>query len=357
MNFDRDHDGPQGATSADEAGGLSRFAEVREAIFANTYYRTWGEGTPLPVYEVTLARTLRGILPFGPRWKLLQAARRTVGTRADMRWGADGRGFRRLLHPNGVCLFGSWEIDEAYEGSPYTGYFRPGARGLIVGRYSTCCTETRRGRYRSLSLVGKIYPTIDPDHLEPTRTANFFTQQDLGGEKTKFVKDAILRNAPDTTPWRRGAALPVLLLSGVAFGRANPMPTMRQLYEIAELGKPEGEPTRSPSFLRLRVVGDARATPGKDLDFRDEILDQIYDPGDPRPRRTLTFEVAVSDDGYSRGLLVQRVKVRDWRPIGRIVFHEAAASYNGDFVVHFPHPPWRTDRDDPRSVDRSRERR
>ncbi len=354
MNFDPEFNGPQGATPDDERARGSRFAEVRDAVFANTYYRTWGCDTRLPVYRVSLRRVLRGVLPFGRRWGFLQAARRAVNTRADLRWGPDRRGFRRLLHPNGVCLFGTWEIDPAYDGAQYTGYFAPGSKGLVVGRYSTCCTETRRGRWRSLSLVGRIYPTTDRKHRDRLPTASFITQEDIGGKDTPFINDAELRNAPDTTPHRRGWALPVLLATGLAFRRANPFPTIRQLYEIAELGKPEGVPTRTPIFMRLTVAPGQPRIPGDDLDFRHEVLGQIYDPGYPIPLRTLTFEIQVADRGHARGVFLQRVRIEGWRTIGRIVFREAAASYNGDFVAHFPHPPWRADPDDPRSVDRTR---
>ena len=33
--------------------------------------------------------------------------------------------------------------------------------------------------------------------------------------------------------------------------------------------------------------------PGADLDFRDEVMAQILDRGDPTPKRTLTFDNAV----------------------------------------------------------------
>src|SRR5262249_48211022 len=158
-----------------------------------------------------------------------------------------------------------------------SGYFRKGSRALIVGRYSTCCTETRSGRNRSLALVGKLYPTTDPNHPEPYETANFITQDDLGGAKRRTINEAEFRNAPDTTPWRRGRALPVLLLTGLVFRRADRMPTMRQLYEIAELDKPADERTSAPKFMRLVVDPSQPRIAQKDLDFREEILAQIYD--------------------------------------------------------------------------------
>src|SRR5262249_45786568 len=152
---------------------------------------TWGGPgeSPLPIYDVTLGRELRGILSFGKRWRYLQASRRTLASQADLRWGPDGRGFRRIVHPNGVCLTGTWGIDEAPEGTAYSGYFKPGSRALIVGRYSTCCTETRSGHYRSLAMAAKIYPTTDRDHAQPYRTANFFTQEDLGGTRSLTINE------------------------------------------------------------------------------------------------------------------------------------------------------------------------
>jgi hypothetical protein len=352
MIFDRSYFGPQGITAGDRADGGSRFAEVRAALLANAYYLTWGGPgePPLPVYEVTLGRVLRGVFSPGKRWAFLQAARRTLESRADLRWGPDGRGFRRLLHPNGICLTGTWEIDEAPAGTAYTGYFRPGSRALIVGRYSTCCTETRSGHYRSLSLVGKLFPTTDRDDPRPYRTANFITQEDLGGARSRRINDAELRNAPNTTPWRRGRALPVLLVTALAFRLVDKQIANRQLYPIAELGHPENEPTKSPEFMRLVVDPSPEPIEGEQLDFRDEILARIYDKGETEPKRVLTFHIEVSDEGRTRGVLIQRRLIKNWRRIGRINFVEAVASYNGDFVLHFHHPPWRNNRDKPSSV-------
>jgi len=81
---------------------------------------------------------------------------------------------------------------------------------LVVARYSTCCAETRRGRTRSLSMVGKLFPTTDPNHATPLKTANFMTQDDIGGSDTEFINAVELRNAPDTTLSRRGSGVPIL---------------------------------------------------------------------------------------------------------------------------------------------------
>ncbi len=344
--------GAQGLGDEDRAYAGSRFADVREALFANPYQKVWGGAgePPLPVYDVTLSRVLRGVLPSGRPYPFLRASERTVDSNADLRPGPDGKGFRRLLHPNGVCLTGLWEITEE---SGYSGYFRQGSRALAVGRYSTCCTETRRGHTRSLALVGKLFPTTDPQHAEPLRTANFITQEDFGGERTDFINDAELRNAPDTRAWRRGAGVPVFLVTGAVLMKADREPAHRQLYAVAELGKPAGEPTRAPTFMRLLVAPDQPRIAGDGLDFRDEVLAQIYDRGDPTPRRTLAFDIEVTDDGAVRGTpLFQRRTFENWRRLGKLTFDRAVASYNGDFVIHFNHPTWRDDRNDPATATR-----
>ena len=344
--------GTEEVTEEDRAYKGSRFSEVRDALFANPYQKVWrGDGEPtLPTYRVTLLSVLRGILPFGQPYLFRQAVQRAVDSHADLRWGMGGKGFRRLLHPNGICLTGLWEITEESE---YSGYFRKGSQALVVGRYSTCCTETRRGHTRSLSLVGKLFPTTNPDHAGPLRTASFITQQDIGGEHIDYINDAEVRNAPDTTAWRRGGGVPILLVTGALFGRVDKAPSNRQLYQIAELGKPESEPTRTPAYMRLLVAPGQPRIPGDALDFRDEVMAQIYDRGDPAPRRTLTFHIEITDDGSTRGTpAFQRRTFSNWRHVGKLTFDAAVASYNGDFVIHFNHPTWRSDRNDPATATR-----
>jgi hypothetical protein len=344
--------GTQEITAEDRAYRGSRFREVRDAIFANPYQQIWGGAgePPLPRSLVTIASVYQGILPFGRPFLFRRAAERTVDSHADLRWGPDGRGFRRIVHPNGVGLTGLWEITEE---TPYTGCFRAGSRALAIGRYSTCCSEMLRGELRSLSLVGKLYPTTDPDHSELLPTASFITQEDIGGNRTDYINDAELRNAPDITPWRRGKALPILALAGVLFTLVDPKGTMRQLYQIAELGKPAHEPTRAPQFMRLLVAADQPRIEGEALDLRDEVMAQIFDRGDPVPRRKLVFEIEVTDDGDGLDLLgYVRWKFENWRRIGRLTFDDGVVSYNSDHVLHFNHPGWRKDRNDPATARR-----
>ena len=99
-----------------------------------------------------------------------------------------------------------------------------------------------------------------------------------------------------------------------------------------------------------RIGGDA-------LDFRDEVMAQIFDRGHATPKRTLRFDIEVTDEGSSQGKLSTTVRFSNWRRIGRLTFDNAVVSYNGDFVLHFNHPTWRDDRNDPATATRVRERK
>ncbi|MFY9657504.1 MAG: hypothetical protein WAK01_13140 [Methylocystis sp.] len=340
--------GAEGLVEEDRAYRGSRYAEVREAIFANPYQKVWGAaGEPaLPQGAVTLSSVLKGALNFLRGGGLFaQASRRAVDSHADLRWGPDRRGYRRLIHPNGLCLTGVWEISQE---SGYSGYFRQGSRALIIARYSTCCSATRRGETRSLSLVGKLYPTTDPNHPEPLRTASFFTQEDIGGNHTRYINDAELRNAPNVTPWRRGKGLHVIAVEGVVFTLVDRKSSQRQLHQIAELDKPPGEATWAPKYMRLVVACEQPRIEGDRLDFRDEILAQIFNAGDPTPKRKLIFHIDVTDEGSEFEVLgFTRRRNENWRRVGTLTFDNAVASYNGDRVVHFNHPGWRDNRNDP----------
>ena len=330
----------------------SRFREVVDAVFANPYQKIWGRDgePPLPVREQTIASVFGGLLVPGKGSRFDHASARTVDSGADLRWGPDRKGFARLLHPNGVCLAGRWQITED---TPYSGYFARGRTALVVARYSSGGGGSLRGRVRSLALVGKLFPTTDPDHPTPLRTANFITQEDIGGARSDSINVAELRNAPDVTVFRRGAAGTILIRVAAVFRKVDKEGTMRQLYPIAELGKPAGEPTRAPEFMRLLVAPGQPVIPGADLDVRDEVMAQIFDRGDPAPKRTLTFTIEVTDEGKTSGSPFRlRRTFENWRRIGTLVFDNAVVSYNGDAVIHFSHPTWREDRNNPATATR-----
>jgi hypothetical protein len=110
--------------------------------------------------------------------------------------------------------------------------------------------------------------------------------------------------------------------------------------------------------MRLLVDSAQPRILGEALDFRDEIMAQIFDRGDPVPKRTLVFHIEVTDEGSTKGpTFFQRRTFANWRRIGRLVFDNAVVSYNGDFVIHFTHPTWRNDRNDPSTATRVGERK
>ena len=335
----------------DRAYAGSRFRDVVDALFANPYQRVWGRaGEPaLPEETVTIASVFGGLLIHrSPRFE--RASERTLDSHADLRWGPDRKGFRRLLHPNAVCLTGRWQITET---TPYSGYFSTGSHALVVGRCSSGASGNRRGQIRSLAIVGKLYPTTDPDHPAPLRTANFITQEDIGGARTDTINAAELRNAPDVTVFRRGPAGTILIKIAAVFRTVDFEPTIRQLYPVAELGKPPDQPTRAPAFMRLLVAPGQPVIPGDDLDVRDEVMAHIFDRGNPVPQRKLTFDIEVTDEGVTTGSPFRvRRTFQNWKRIGSMIFDNAVISYNGDAVIHFRHPTWRTDRNDPATATR-----
>jgi len=323
----------------------STFKEVQDAVMAEPYYgSTWGEAgqKPLPFRATTFEMVAQGAFTLSKRFLFMDAAARTIASHADLRWGGpEKKGVQRMVHPNGICLSGIWEINED---SGYTGFFAKGAKGLVIGRYSSGLSAVR-GEARTLSMVGKLYPTTNP--AEKNRPASFITQEDLGGTFSPGIHAALLRNAPSISPLNRGFGLGTLLLTAFAFMRVDLRNTIRQLYEIAELGKPPGTPTRCPQFMQLRIISPKIGGDDETADFRDEVLTQIYDRGNSRKQRDLIFQIEVSDKGEVRGLLNKSLVGAEWKPIGTITFDRAAASYNGDFVIHFHHPKWRNDPNNP----------
>jgi hypothetical protein len=148
--------GPQEMTTEDRAYRGSRYDDVRKAIYANPYRGgTSGQQPgPLPMFKSTIRNAWRGAL-FGEN-KFRQASARAVDSRADLRWGTNGKGWRRIIAPNGICALGNWEITAE---NLYSGYFRKGSKGLTIGRFSSDGNETKRGQRRSIRKPGDAEPT------------------------------------------------------------------------------------------------------------------------------------------------------------------------------------------------------
>ena len=337
--------GPQEMTAEDRSYRGSRYSEVRDALYANPYRggASGQEPGPLPMFKSTIRNAWRGLF-FGEN-KFRQASARAVDSKADLRWGADGKGWRRIIAPNGICVLGTWEITAD---NPYTGYFTKGSRGLTIGRVSSDGNETKRGQRRSISLGMKIYPTMDPAHPTPLIPASVIVQEDLGGMRTEYINDAELVNAPNVTAYRRGIYFLIMLRAGPIFQNLDKVANSRQNYEVAELGKPANEPTNAPDHMLFKMSSGQPRIEGRHLDFRDEIYNHIFKPGDSAPTGAMEFDISVSSTARLSGVQgLSRVTVSDWKRIGKLRFTEAIASYNADHVIQFHHPGWRDDRNDP----------
>ena len=145
----------------------------------------------------------------------------------------------------------------------------------------------------------------------------------------------------------------MLVRLGLTFNKVDVRGSIRQVHTISELGKELKEATNTPEFMQL-VASDLQPVVDEE-DFRDEVLGHIFDKGNPTPQRSLIFDISVANSGRKAGNPLfggEKHIIEDWRQIGTVTFHDAVASYNGDFVIHFHHPHWREDRNDPATTAR-----
>jgi hypothetical protein len=291
----------------------SRFREVWSVVQSDPY-------RALPEHVIGL----REVLHLRTLVAIYRASRRTLYTPNDLL-----PPFDKPVHPLGICLRGRWRISAP---TPYTGYFREGAEGLLIARASDNMGENRPARLRFLALAGKLYPTTDPDHAAPLRTANFVMNENLIGSHTKHFVDA--RLTTDLLPFRPHLdprlKLPAGLLVASTFALADRATSItqalhRQLYPIAQLGEPASRPWRAPCVMRL--VSDARNRRIETPDLREELAIRHHPEG-------IRYTIEVSD---RRSILVPT----RFRPIGEVVFTDSVASFSGDHRLHFHHPAFR----------------
>jgi hypothetical protein len=172
------------------------------------------------------------------------------------------------------------------------------------------------------------------------------------------MNDAELVNMPSVHSYRRGIYVLVMLRAGTYFFPLDKVADVRQLHEVAELGKPANVATRCPDHMMLKMAVGQRRIEGSQLDFRDEIYQHMFNPGDQSPTGSMEFDIFVSDKGKRQGFPgFRRVVVTDWTRIGTVRFTEAICSYNADHVIHFHHPGWRDNRNDSATAIRANEHR
>lgn len=304
------------------AGASVTWAE--KGYQGSLFSETWQTVQESPYETLPEAKvTVGSFFSFGANL-LKNSSERTLNTQDDII-----PYFRKLLHPNGICLAGTWNITEP---TPYTGYFRQGSQGLIILRASAALSQIHQGEKRSFGIAGKIYPTTDPNHNHPLKTANFFVIDNLAGTYTPNFLDSPMTN--DITSIDFGienlGQTGILGAAATAFAtaekRLNNILTVRQLYQISELG--EENPAAAVTPLWIKIVGRPAAR-SLHRDFRDDL--RLAANGG-----TVTFDIFVS----SKGLLgFDKV----WRKIGYIEADQESASEGCDHRLHFQHPKWRSD--------------
>jgi len=304
--------------------GMVTGASAQGAYEGSRYQDVWSvvEESPyevLPQEKVTLKSFYTGLTD-----NLQKASERTLNTGDDIL-----PPFRKLLHPNGVCMAGTWNITEE---TPYSGYFRQGSQGLIILRGSSALTAVKRGEKRSFGIAGKIFPTLDPQGEDPVKTANFFVIDNLGGTYAPSFFDTAMTNditAVNFGPENLGQT-GILAAAVKAFGFAEPMLkkllTVRQLYPISELGEPSDATVITPQWLKIEGRKGFRSL---EEDFRAEVLDTQLN-------EEIVFDISVA----SAGLLGLE---KPWKKIGFIRIDQAIASDGCDHRLHFAHPKWRND--------------
>lgn len=264
----------------------------------------------LPEGKVTFSSFFSGFTNL-----IAKSAKRTVENQSDIL-----PYFDKLLHKNGTCMAGTWEITKE---NPYSGYFQNGSKGLIIARASTTLSNTKQGSLRGFGLAGKIFPTQEP--YSTHKTANFFLIDNLGGTYEPNFTRANLTNEPGILPsfsFSLPLLAPIAAAVGKAFGDADKNPGIRQVYSISNLGLQENEVASTPKYMKFMGVNEEATV--DESDFRDELKTHIESNGQ------LTFNIFVSNEKDSNGN-------KKWSKIGKVQFNQIVASTGCDHNLHFHH--------------------
>jgi hypothetical protein len=214
--------------------------------------------------------------------------------------------FDKLIHANGICHSGVWEITKD---SPYTGYFATGSKGLVIARLSVAGLTVSRGTRRAFGIAGKIFPTMDRAAI--VYPGNFVTVSHLSGVRTKHIVDIEVTNRPTI-----GLDPFANIVNRIIFRLMDTRPGFRQLHPISTLGVRYGRPVRTPDLMLLKI---AEGTPRVDAkDFREELRVQRY------PGGKIVFVIFVRNFSDSA-----------WNELGTLTLTDDVISESGDKRLHF----------------------
>ncbi|MBC7711946.1 MAG: hypothetical protein H7177_01305 [Rhizobacter sp.] len=301
-----------------QAFAASSFNDVRNVVFGENPVTTSStvinemklyEQNRLPHYEVTSDKFIMGGIN-----RLLDRATRTLKETDDYYPRLE-----KLVHSNGACFTGTWNITEA---TPYSGYFKKDTTGLFIGRASTALSETERGDARGFGFAGKIFPTLDKEAV--VSTANFFLVDVLMGTQRNRFMDSGLTNNPSLG--FRPSVLKLALKIMKVFKAVDSDPTYRQVYPISEMGLVAGEKVKTPKFMMIKT--DKSSVRNDDTDFRDELNIRKNHPNG------IKFNILVNDESKDQ-------EASQWKKIGFIQLDESTVSYGCDRRLHFAHPKFK----------------
>lgn len=262
----------------------------------------------LPQYQVNS----RSVFEFGSA-ALEKDAKRTLTDKSDY---LDR--LPKLLHPNGVCILGRWQM---YKDSPYTGAFAANTENLFIGRVSVAMQETTSDSDRGFGFAGKLFPTLSEN--EPVATENLFTVDVLMGTNIKRFLDTATTNEPET-----GFNLWLLKLGAQiasALSTADENPGFRPVKNVAQMGLTSGSVVNHPNWVRLSAAKNMKKN--NQRDFRSEILQAVQENNND-----LIFYVDASSTTKDRN------SNTGWKRIGEIRVSQAIVSYGCDRRLHFAHP-------------------
>ncbi len=290
----------------------STFNEVSDVINDNNFAPTSQiekdefavyQSGKLPQYAMNMGSV------FGKGKDLGGNAKRTVTERDDFY-----KRIEKLLHPNGVCVSGKWNMTED---SVYSGLFKKGSNALFIGRVSVAMEKTTSKSDRGFGFAGKLFPTMNPN--ERVGTTNFFMVDILMGENTPRFLETGVTNEPET-----GFNLSLIRL-GLKIANvlklADQSPMFRPVTPIAKIGATE---VKSPKWMRVSSADGVIMN--NESDFRREVLRAVDD------NQVLKLKVEVSETTKDRKA------TEGWKHIGFIEIDHAKASYGCDRRLHFAHP-------------------
>ncbi|MDG0815956.1 hypothetical protein [Bdellovibrio svalbardensis] len=264
-----------------------------------------------PTYEINFSRFF-SVTKSGIHDKLSAATFRTLHDHRDYYPRID-----KLLHSNGICFSGTWNITHSTE---YSGLFANNTAIPLIARASTTLSGVRRGEKRGAALALKLFPTTTNDTA--TLTQNIFAIDMLAGRHIRHFTDVSMTNEPD---FGLSLNLPLGLHVLKSFLKADQNPGFRPIDHLAQFdaqGRQEFL-VRSPKWIKFEPHYSNKTS--DHADFREEL-----------------FESA-SDQPLRYDILVKSAKAdfndkKSWQRVGYILLSQPTISYGCDRQLHFPHP-------------------